>query len=134
MFEKAHTHWFSLTSGLAFVGCTALRASADPTAGRVFAMSRGRLASLGADFVALVGVALGGLALTGRLGGNARPGATAAVVVGLIGASLGGRLAATAAGGVGTGHGFGGAVVAIVLGVCSTILGALALARSHGGG
>jgi hypothetical protein len=122
----------SLLSALALAGCTALQAAAEPTTARAFTLSPGRLGSLAADLVGLTGVVLGGLALAGRLGGNARRGATAAAAAGLIGASLGGSMAATAPGGVGTGHGFGGAVVAIVLGLTGVVLGGLALARSRG--
>ena len=48
---------------------------------------------------------------------------------GLIGLVLGGLVAATAEGGVGSGNGLGGAFVALVLGLVATVLGGLALAR-----
>ena len=57
--------------------------------------------------------------------------ATVAAVVGLIGAVIGGLVVATAEGGLGTGNGLGGGVVAIVVGLIGMALGALALARSR---
>jgi hypothetical protein len=45
--------------------------------------------------------------------------------------ALGGLVAATAAGGIGTGNGLGGAYVALIVGLAATVLGALALARTR---
>ena len=52
-----------------------------------------------------------------------------ATVLGLIGILLGGLVVATSDGGVGTGNGLGGAVVAMVLGLVGVVLGGLAMAR-----
>ncbi|WP_347877092.1 DUF6223 family protein [Streptomyces albus] len=46
--------------------------------------------------------------------------------------ALGGLFAATADGGLGTGNGLGGAFVALVLGLVSTVLGGTALSRTRG--
>lgn len=54
-----------------------------------------------------------------------------AMAAGLIGMALGGLVAATADGGLGTGNGLGGAYVALVLGLISTSLGGRALVRSR---
>lgn len=54
-----------------------------------------------------------------------------ALVAGLVGLVLGGLVATTADGGLGTGNGLGGAYVAMLLGLTGTLLGGLALARSR---
>lgn len=53
------------------------------------------------------------------------------MVAGLISMALGGLVAATADGGLGTGNGLGGAYVALLVGLVGTALGGLALARSR---
>ena len=57
--------------------------------------------------------------------------ATAVGVLALVGVVLGGLIVATADGGLGTGNGLGGAVVAMVLGTIGIILGGLARARAR---
>ena len=52
-------------------------------------------------------------------------------VLGLVSVVVGGLHAANAAGGLGTGNGLAGAVVAVVLGLIGLVLGALGLARSR---
>jgi hypothetical protein len=47
----------------------------------------------------------------------------------LVGVVLGAVVLATADGGLGTGNGLGGAVVALVVGLIGMVLGGLALAR-----
>ena len=54
-----------------------------------------------------------------------------ALVLGLIGMVLGGLHLAAATGGIGTGSGRAGAIVALVLGLIGMVLGGLALARSR---
>ncbi len=53
------------------------------------------------------------------------------MVLGLIGLTLGGLVVATSDGGVGTGNGLAGAVVAMVLGLIGVLLGGLARARAR---
>ena len=48
-----------------------------------------------------------------------------------IGLVVGGLVVATANGGLGTGNGLGGGVVAMILGLIGMVLGGLALARSR---
>jgi hypothetical protein len=80
-----------------------------------------------AAMVGLIGVVLGGLALTG----NGRRGAIAAGAAGLISVAIGGLHTANSAGGLGTGNGLAGAIVAIVVGLISMVLGGLAVARAR---
>jgi hypothetical protein len=93
----------------------------------------GRLLPTVAAVVGLVGVILGGLALSRSAGrtGNGRREAIAAEVAGLISVVVGGLHAANSAGGVGTGNGLAGAIVAVVVGLISMVLGGLTLARSR---
>jgi hypothetical protein len=51
------------------------------------------------------------------------------MVLGLLGMVVSGLIVATSDGGVGTGNGLGGAVVAMVLGLIAVVLGGLARAR-----
>jgi Family of unknown function (DUF6223) len=115
-------------------GSTAAAADYPQPAASVYTMSSGRLGSIVAALVGLIGVVIGGLALrsAGRIGtGSGRLGAIVALVAGLIGMALGGLVVATADGGVGTGNGLGGGIVALVVGLISMVLGGLALARSR---
>ncbi|GGX01050.1 DUF6223 family protein [Streptomyces lomondensis] len=52
-------------------------------------------------------------------------------MAGAAGMALGGLVAATADGGLGSGNGLGGAYVALLMGLTGTSLGALALTRSR---
>ncbi|XXZ53924.1 DUF6223 family protein [Sorangium sp. So ce341] len=65
--------------------------------------------------------------------GSGRAGATVAVVVGLIGAVVGGLALARSVGRTGTGNGRNGAIVALVLGLIGMVLAGLHLATSTGG-
>lgn len=92
----------------------------------------GRLLPGLAAVAGLIGVVVGGLALTrSRRAAGARAGAVAAAFFGLISLVVGGLHAAYSAGGFGTGNGLAGALVAIVLGLIGMVLGGLALARSR---
>jgi uncharacterized protein DUF6223 len=96
-------------------------------------MTPGRAQSLGALAVGLISLILGGLAL-GRSGGGAggRPRrATVALVVGVIGMIASVVRLATSTGGIGTGSGRLGAIVALLVALIGTFLGGLALARSR---
>jgi hypothetical protein len=54
-----------------------------------------------------------------------------ALSLGSVSAIVGGLHAANAAGGLGTGNGLAGAVLAVALGLIGLVLGALGLARSR---
>ena len=92
-------------------------------------LGTGRTIPSVAALVGLVSVIAGGIALlrpaTGRIG------APVSLLLGVISAAVGGLHAAYAAGGVGTGNGLAGAIVAVALGLIGIVLGALALARSR---
>jgi hypothetical protein len=93
-----------------------------------YGMTSGRFLPTAVAVLALGAAVLGGLARTGRTG---RRGAVTAVVLGLGCAGLGAALAVTADGGLGTGNGLGGSVVAAALGLVALGLGGTALSRSR---
>ncbi|MBB5083652.1 DUF6223 family protein [Nonomuraea endophytica] len=98
-------------------------------------LTSGRLWSVIAGAIGLVGVVLGGLALarsTGRSGtGPWRKGATMALVAGLAGMVIGALVVAAAKGGPGTGYGIVGGFVDLVVGLIALILGGLAVVRAR---
>lgn len=94
----------------------------------VTGLTPGRIGPTVVAVLALVAVVVGWLALTRRAG---RTGAVAALVLGPLSTVAGVAFAVTADGGLGTGNGLGGAIVAVALGALATALGALALARSR---
>ncbi|WP_199516777.1 DUF6223 family protein [Nucisporomicrobium flavum] len=96
-----------------------------------YELGEGRLVPSIAALIALAGVVVGGWALarTGRAG--AERAAAAAMTAGLVSAVVGGLHAANAAGGLGTGNGLAGAVVALVLGAIATVIAGLALLRTR---
>ena len=92
----------------------------------------GRLVPTVAAFVGLAAVVLGWLALTrSRRTGNAQPPAVAALTGGVVSVVAGGLHGANAAGGLGTGNGLAGAVIAVALGMAGLALGGRALARTR---
>ncbi|GAA3382971.1 hypothetical protein GCM10020369_07030 [Cryptosporangium minutisporangium] len=97
----------------------------------VTTMSAGRLTASAAGLIALIGVVLGVLALIRSGDQRWRRAATVAPVLGLIGIVAGGVVVATADGGLGTGNGLGGGVVALVVGAIAVALGGLAQVRSR---
>jgi len=105
----------------------------EPAATTVQGLTPRRLWATASAIVALVGVAIGGLALArpvSRVGtASGRLGATAALSAGLIAIINGGLNLAVANGGPGTGNGVVGAAAAFVLGLNALALGGLALAR-----
>jgi hypothetical protein len=85
----------------------------------------GRTVPTSAAVAGLISVVLAGVALrrpNGRLAGLA-------LALGLVGVVAGGLHGANAAGGLGTGNGLAGAVIAVALGLVGAALGGLALAR-----
>ncbi len=99
----------------------------------VYGVTARRLWATAVAMLALVGVAIGGLALArpaSRFGTDSgRLGAIVVLVAGLIAVSNGWLNLAVAKGGPGTGNGVVGGAAAFVLGIIALALGGLALAR-----
>ncbi|MFF1508499.1 DUF6223 family protein [Streptomyces sp. NPDC058326] len=94
----------------------------------VLSFSPGRLGATTGALLGLAGVIIAWRALARP---TSRPGPVPAVVAGLTGLLLGGLVAATAEGGLGTGNGLGGAYVAVLTGLLATALGGRAVSRSR---
>src|SRR6266581_6479096 len=105
----------------------------EPAATTVYGSTPRRLWATAAALLALVGVAIGGLALArpaSRFGtASGRLGAIVALVAGLLAVVNGGLNLAIATGGPGTGNGVVGGAAALVLGLIGMALSGLALAR-----
>jgi hypothetical protein len=91
----------------------------------IFIASAGRIAASAAVVVGLIGAIISARAI------GKRRRAMAALVMSAIAFAIGVFVAVTAPGGLGTGHGFGGAVVAVVVGSIGSVLGVVALRRSR---
>jgi uncharacterized protein DUF6223 len=106
----------------------------EPAASTVYGPTIRRLWATSAVLMALVGVAIGGLALTryvGRFGAvSPRRAAILALLMGLIAAVNGGLNLAVANGGPGTGNGVVGGAAAVVLGLIGVTIAGLALTQS----
>jgi len=94
-------------------------------------ITSGRAQALVALVVGLISVVLGARALSRSAAGQGSRRTTAALGVGLIGMLLSGLHLANAKGGIGTGSGRLGGMVALVVALIGTALGGLALARSR---
>jgi hypothetical protein len=123
---------------IAAFGLVASAATAQPSAQRSgvpnYAVTPKRAMASTAAVVGLISAVIGGSALVRsirRIGNRGRNGAIVALVLGPISLVLGGAVLATAEGGVGTGNGVAGAVIAVVLALAGTALSGLALARSR---
>jgi len=107
----------------------------EPAGTTVYGLTPRRVWAAAVAALAVVGVAIGGLALArpvNRSGiASGRIGATLALVAGLIAALNGGLNLAVANGGPGTGNGVVGGAAAFVLGLIATGIGGLAMARSR---
>ncbi len=107
----------------------------EPSATTVYGLTPRRLWATTVALLALLGVAIGGLALarpSSPFGTNSgRFGAISALVAGLMAAVNGWLNLAIANGGPGTGNGVVGGAAALVLGLVAASLGGLALARSR---
>jgi hypothetical protein len=107
----------------------------EPAATTVYGLTARRLWATAVAALALVGVVIGGLAVTrpaSRFGtASGRLGAAAALVAGLIAVLNGGMVLAIAKGGPGTGNGVVGGAGALVLGLIAMALSGLALTRSR---
>ena len=106
----------------------------EPAASTVYGLTTRRLWATAADLTALLGVAVGGLALTRRISrfgtASVRHAAILGLVLGLIAAVNGLLNVAIANGGPGTGNGVVGGAAAFVLGLIGMAIGGLALTRS----
>jgi len=123
----------ALFTGLVHAVLVAAHVS-EPAAATVYGLTLRRLWATAAAGLALVGVAVGGLAVrraARRVGNHGRRGAIVALVAGLIALVNGGLNLAVATGGPGTGNGVVGAAAALVLGLIGMALGGLALVRSR---
>jgi hypothetical protein len=124
-----------LIGGLALAEPAAADALAQPVAAGVFTVSVGRTGAFLSALAGLLGVLGGGLALArptrqGYVGTWARRhGGATALVAGPVAVTVGGTVAATADGGLGTGNGLGGACLAMLLGLISVTLGWQARSR-----
>ena len=122
----------ALLGGLVYAVLVAAHIS-DPAATTVYGLTPRRLWATAVAILALVGVAIGGLALArpgSRFGiDSGRLGAIMALVAGLIAAVNGWLNLAVATGGPGTGNGVVGGAAAFVLGLIALALGGLGLAR-----
>ena len=87
----------------------------------------GRLTSIAIGLLGLTGLVIGSQALTR----SRRPKAIAALIIGLIVVTRGLLHLSLSTGGFGTGSGKLGAIVAMLIGLTSIVLGGLALARSQ---
>lgn len=97
----------------------------------VYELGVGRTVPTIAALAGLASVLGAGLALR-RLGAaHGRLMAGTATAVGLVSAIVGAVHGANAAGGLGTGNGLAGAIVAVALGLGGAVLGGLAVARSR---
>jgi hypothetical protein len=125
----------ALSGGIALAAPAAAQASVHPVAADFYDFGPGRLGATTGGLLGLAGVVIAVLALVRPAG---RPGAAkgsrraaVALTAGLISMALGGLVAATADGGLGTGNGLGGAYVAMLLGLLGTVLAGVALTRSR---
>jgi hypothetical protein len=107
----------------------------EPAASTVYGPTTRRLWATAAALMALVSVAIGGLALTrpvSRFGTwSGRHAAILALVGGLIAAVNGALNLAVANGGPGTGNGVVGGAAAFVMGLIGMAIGGLALGRAR---
>ncbi|MEU2155900.1 DUF6223 family protein [Streptomyces sp. NPDC019396] len=122
-----------LIGGLAFAEPAAADTPVQQVAASVYTVSAGRVGASLSALAGFLGSVAGALALArvdtrGRLVTWAgRNGAVTALVAGTVAMVVGGTVAATADGGLGTGNGLGGAYFAILLGLIAVTLGRLAL-------
>lgn len=126
-----------LVSGFALAEPAVAEATVQPVAASVSTVSVGRVGASMSALVGLLGAVSGGLALArstgqGRIGAWARRnGVVTALAAGFVALVVGGAVAATADGGLGTGNGLGGACFAMILGLLAVTLGGLARSRSQ---
>jgi hypothetical protein len=118
----------ALLVAIGLVAPAAAHASVQPAVS-AYTMTPRRMAASLAVLTALIGAIIGGRALA-RAASRQRW-ALVALLVEPIALVAGGLVVATAKGGLGTGNGLGGGVVAMLVGLIGMTLGGLALARSR---
>ncbi|ACL66406.1 conserved hypothetical protein [Anaeromyxobacter dehalogenans 2CP-1] len=119
---------------LAAPAAAAAQVSDPPGPVAAYTLTPQRITAQVGVLVGLIGAVGGGLALSRAarsVGRERRRGAALALVMGPLAAIIGGQVVATAKGGLGTGQGLAGGVVAVVVGMIATALGALARVRSR---
>ncbi|MBT2444082.1 hypothetical protein J7E93_29120 [Streptomyces sp. ISL-36] len=127
----------ALVGGFALAEPAVADPSIQPVTASVYTVSVGRVGASLSALVGLLGAVNGGLALArpigqGRIGTwDRRNGAVTALAAGLVAVVVGGAVAATADGGLGTGNGLGGPYFAMLLGLVAVTLGWLARSRSR---
>lgn len=119
--------------GFVLAAPAAAHASDQPVAVNVYTtLSPGRVGAIVAAVFGLIGVVVGGSGAAGRISTSIRRRrAIVALVLAPIGLIVGASVVVAADGGLGTGNGLGGGVVAMVIGLFGMALGGLALARSR---
>ena len=124
----------ALFGGLVYLVLVTAQVS-EPAATTIYGSTPQRLLATTSLVLALVGGAIGVLAVAraaGRIGsGNGRRGAVVTLVAGGIAVVSGGLLLTIANGGPGTGNGVVGAAGALVLGLIDIAIGGLTLGRSR---
>jgi hypothetical protein len=113
--------------------CFGRPAAAAPGSVKALSLTPRRVGASVASLVGVGGLVCGGLAVARR---KARPGKARAVALaaGVVSATLGLLVIATARGGFGTGQGLAGGIVALALGLSSIALAVRARARPRGEG
>ena len=101
----------------------------QPAGVSVYTMSPGRIASILANLIGLMGAITGRRALA--IASERRRRAILALVLGPIGFIIGALVVTTAKGGIGTGHGLAGGLVAMTVGLIGMALGGMAFVRSR---
>jgi hypothetical protein len=119
--------------GVFVAGPVAVNTLVQPPAGPVYTVTPERIVASAAVVAGLVGACVGGFALirSVRRIGDGRRGAMVALAVCPISVITGTLVVVTADGGVGTGNGVAGAVVAVTVGLIGMVLGGIALTRSR---
>jgi len=95
-----------------------------------YTLSAGRIGAIAAALIGLTGAIVGALAFA-RSRDVRRRRAIIALVLAPIGAVIGALVVATADGGIGTGNGLGGGIVAMMVSLIGIALGTLALRRTR---
>ncbi|MEV6843623.1 DUF6223 family protein [Actinoplanes sp. NPDC051411] len=90
-----------------------------------------RIVATAAVVVAVAGAVIGGLALARSTGPSRKRRSSVALVAGIAGTVVGALVVATADGGPGTGNGIVGGYVAVLVGLLAVLLGGLARGRSR---
>ena len=117
-------------AGLVYVVLVIAHVS-EPAATTVYGLTARRAWATTAAVLALIGVAVGVLALVRPVRTSGSGTALAALAVGLVAAVNGALNVAVANGGPGTGNGVVGGAAALVLGLIAAAIGGLGLARSR---